>query len=213
MKIKSIALGSVVLAFSANIYAASITSTFASNNWAAGNMFNLTNISNKKVMLTGQFEGNFSTGHSGNIDVWYRLGSYVGNETSPLGWTLLGNTSFFSNGTNTATSFNINHSLILDPGQLIGLYIASSTSIRYTNGNQTISDGTLQLDLGIGRGAGTFSGEVYSPRQWNGSIYYDDVVVKASPPVGSVPIPAAIWLFGSGFIGLMGLARTKKHTA
>lgn len=30
------------------------------------------------------------------------------------------------------------------------------------------------------------------------------------PPVSAVPVPAAIWLFGSGLIGLIGLVRRKK---
>ena len=30
-------------------------------------------------------------------------------------------------------------------------------------------------------------------------------------PVSSVPVPAAVWLFGSGLLGLVGLAR-RKHT-
>ena len=28
--------------------------------------------------------------------------------------------------------------------------------------------------------------------------------------VGEVPVPAAVWLFGSGLIGLIGIARRKK---
>lgn len=43
-------------------------------------------------------------------------------------------------------------------------------------------------------------------------------VTSAIPPTGTidnvtvsaVPIPAAVWLFGSGFIGLVGIARRKK---
>lgn len=30
-------------------------------------------------------------------------------------------------------------------------------------------------------------------------------------PVSAVPVPAAVWLFGSGLIGLIGVARRKKH--
>jgi hypothetical protein len=31
-------------------------------------------------------------------------------------------------------------------------------------------------------------------------------------PVSVVPIPAAVWLFGSGLLGLTGLARKRKTT-
>ena len=30
------------------------------------------------------------------------------------------------------------------------------------------------------------------------------------PVVSAVPVPAAVWLFGSGLIGLIGIARRKK---
>ena len=29
-------------------------------------------------------------------------------------------------------------------------------------------------------------------------------------PVAAVPVPAAVWLFGSGLLGLVGIARRKK---
>ena len=35
--------------------------------------------------------------------------------------------------------------------------------------------------------------------------YIDDISFSA------IPLPAAVWLFGSGFIGLIGLARRKTH--
>jgi hypothetical protein len=38
----------------------------------------------------------------------------------------------------------------------------------------------------------------------NFKTYFDDTFVS------SVPIPAAVWLFGSGLIGLIGIARRKK---
>ena len=36
------------------------------------------------------------------------------------------------------------------------------------------------------------------------SIAYDNFTITA------VPVPAAVWLFGSGLIGLVGIARRKK---
>lgn len=34
--------------------------------------------------------------------------------------------------------------------------------------------------------------------------------VSSTPTVGEVPVPAAAWLFGSGLLGLIGIARRKK---
>jgi hypothetical protein len=40
-----------------------------------------------------------------------------------------------------------------------------------------------------------------------GSIFWDD----ASLEVSAVPVPAAVWLFGSGLLGLVGVARRKSR--
>ena len=39
-----------------------------------------------------------------------------------------------------------------------------------------------------------------------GALFWDD----ASLEVSAVPVPAAVWLFGSGLLGLVGVARRKK---
>ena len=38
---------------------------------------------------------------------------------------------------------------------------------------------------------------------------YVGASITITTPAGTVPVPAAIWLFGSGLIGLIGLARRK----
>lgn len=42
----------------------------------------------------------------------------------------------------------------------------------------------------------------------NGAVLQIDAV--ASNPPGEIPVPAAVWLFGSGLLGLVGVARRKK---
>ncbi len=37
------------------------------------------------------------------------------------------------------------------------------------------------------------------------------VALELGGTVNVVPVPAAVWLFGSGLIGLAGLARRKKY--
>ena len=46
------------------------------------------------------------------------------------------------------------------------------------------------------------------------NIVLNDPTIEPIPvpePFPSVPLPAAVWLFGSGLIGLTGIARRKKH--
>jgi hypothetical protein len=67
------------------------------------------------------------------------------------------------------------------------------------------------------------SGTWYEPIDWfvaapntniyniifaNGAVLQIDAV--ASNPPSEIPVPAAVWLFGSGLLGLVGVARRKK---
>jgi hypothetical protein len=40
------------------------------------------------------------------------------------------------------------------------------------------------------------------------NIFWDNISITAD--VAAVPVPAAVWLFGSGLLGLIGVARRKK---
>lgn len=51
-----------------------------------------------------------------------------------------------------------------------------------------------------------FAGDYFDPD--NASIYQGSMLVREA--VAVVPVPAAVWLFGSGLIGLLGVARRKK---
>jgi hypothetical protein len=50
----------------------------------------------------------------------------------------------------------------------------------------------------------------------DGRFYIDDIYledtdnINLNNPVSVIPIPAAVWLFGSGLLGLIGIARRKK---
>jgi len=44
-----------------------------------------------------------------------------------------------------------------------------------------------------------------------GDSDYDDMLVRAEFRSVEMPVPAAIWLFGSGLLGLIGIARRRKQ--
>ena len=56
---------------------------------------------------------------------------------------------------------------------------------------------TLALKVGCGAVAGCTA-----------DVFFDNVSFQAD--VSAVPVPAAVWLFGSGLLGLVGVARRKK---
>jgi hypothetical protein len=45
---------------------------------------------------------------------------------------------------------------------------------------------------------------------WDASVIFDGKAVSHVDAYGVVPVPAAVWLFGSGLLGLVGIARRKS---
>jgi len=202
-----------------------ITTTNAGGNNNGGAMFDLTDISAGPITLTGLFKGVFGGGAfstdpvtSGTVEVYYRIGSYTdsGAQSSLAGWTLLGSAAVSSTGDNTPISFDVANSLALASGETIGMfvYLDSSTlgGVKVTNasGPTTYSDAFVQLALGVSigdTGSTPLNGAgVFGNRIWNGSIDYQ---AGALP----VPLPGAVWLLGSGLLGLLGLRRRKVSQA
>lgn len=70
-----------------------------------------------------------------------------------------------------------------------------TATITTTLGPDVAGGVTLQLKSSCGAVAGCVS-----------DAYFDNV----SMTVNAIPVPAAVWLFGSGLIGLVGMARRKK---
>ena len=90
------------------------------------------------------------------------------------------------------------------PGPGIIAVIAAPTTSWQTftwsgvAGPVTTGGVTLQLNATCGADAGCFS-----------EFQLDNVTISADLP-NAVPVPAAVWLFGSGLVGLVGVARRKK---
>ena len=119
------------------------------------------------------------------LDVYVTPGTSQGNENDMSVWNLVGS----DDGTALAAGFNVPTDIVLQtPVALtagtwgVALVASHSTSHRYTNGdgtNQNYADGTLTIDLGSATNA-PFTGAIFSPRVWNGSICY-----SATGPIGT----------------------------
>lgn len=175
-----------------SVNAGFITTTFAGGNANEGVMFDL-EVLGPDILVTGA-DFNFEDLGSTTINVYTRLGSYVGFEGSSAGWTLVSSTFLASTnaeGTPTAVDFV---DFLLSSNTVYGLYFVSTNfdvDLSYTNGANTFSNSDVELTLGAGIN-NLFSG-TFSPRTWNGTLNYD---------VTSVSAPASLLLFGLGLAGL-----------
>jgi len=92
----------------------------------------------------------------------------------------------------------VSNSELLFGGPLFGTDNWQTDSITTTLGSNVDGGVTLQLKSSCGPVDGCIS-----------DAYFDNVRMLIEPPA-AVPVPAAVWLFGSGLLGLVGVARRKK---
>ena len=171
----------------------SITTMFAHDDRQFhGNMFDVTVINPLSIT---SFDMNMGWGNT-TVTVYYRNGTYVGSETNPAAWTVLGGASVTSEGPNNRTAVPVS-SPVLQPGTY-GFYVAvtptfnisDSTDMYYTSGARTISNADIEIRTGNGVG-GLFGDPaacqdpsrgypnnpcLFPDRTWNGTIYYDTAV-------------------------------------
>jgi len=72
--------------------------------------------------------------------------------------------------------------LVLQPGEIHGIAMGGpgGPAWRYTNGtgaNQTYNNGALELRAGSATNA-AFTAPLFTPRVWNGTVYYDIAPVE-----------------------------------
>jgi hypothetical protein len=167
-----------------------LTTTFAGGNGSAGNMFDITALSS--VTIT-HFDAHVATG-THTFEIWYRPGSYVGFETSNVGWTQLGTaTGVVAAGAGLPTPVPITFAVAIPAGQTYGFYVTSTTgTVTYTNGtavgNVFVQDANIQVKEGHG---GAYFNLLNNPRVFNGNVYYESGCGSATrTPVTATVTPA-----------------------
>jgi hypothetical protein len=177
-------------------HAGSITTTFAHNNFLNGNMFDLTTFGNS-LLITG-LDINVAFLDAGDtLQVYLKTGTYVGSETNSSAWSLVSSTPVNSaNATDTPTFVDVTD-FSLQANTTYGLYVTlPSGFLAYTNGANTFSNADLQLDLGVGKEYPFAS--TFSPRTWNGTVYYD--VQQTVPENDTVFGLLTIGALGAGLV-------------
>jgi len=179
--------------------AGEFTTTFDDNNGFAGNMFDITASGGEDVIING-FLGHLTPSFgSQTVEIWYKIGTYLGSEDDPTPWTLHETVIATDNG-NTGPGGNaittLVTPLVVPAGVTYGLfYFTDVANVDYTEtpGPTPLGDTFITLNLGIGKGTSTansFDGDNFFWRIWNGTIYYTtgsiDVTQTTGFPSGSV---------------------------
>jgi len=188
----------VAVAGAAN--ASSLSTLFTGGNSGSaggGNYFTVTvtnalNVTGFDVNTTAAAGTNFG------FEVYTVPTTHAGNELIPGNWTLVGTGTGVSAGLNLPSPVTLAAPFQLGTGA-VGMAIflrggPGSVSLSYTNGtgsNQNYSNSDLALALGTATNA-FFSPSVFTPRVWNGTVYYD-----------VVPEPASMAALGLGVLALI----------
>ncbi|MCC5787625.1 MAG: trypsin-like peptidase domain-containing protein, partial [Phycisphaerales bacterium] len=151
---------------------------FASNNGgsAGGAVYFDVEIAGVPLHVRG-LELNIGSSQSTEFDVsvYITTGTAVGNETNASAWTLVGEGWALGQGTDNRTRVILSDSFTLNANTSYGIAIvADGASHRYTNGDATNEVYTSSQMTITGGGATNvpFSGSVFSPRVFNGSLIY-----------------------------------------
>lgn len=178
------------------------------------------------ILIVGTGAGSTISGGSSLVSSQWLAGQFSlanpYNVTSVEGW--FGATT---DGTVTAAIYSDNGS---------GIPVSELFSQQFLLDNPSISNNTWDGAFGLSwsLGAGTYwlafevrsgdTGAGWMPggpegapnplpdyAHWNGSLWISqDSSVAYGMRINAVPIPAAVWLFGSGLLGLIGIARRRS---
>jgi hypothetical protein len=164
----------------------SMTTTFAGGNGFSGNMFDMT--TNTDLTISSiDIHSNGVAGGAVTVDVWYTVGTCVGNEMNAAVWTLLGTYTGTSAGFGNPTPIDMTgNGMTWLAGTSYGMYVdvtsyPTSGGVAYTNGLTSAGTVYSNADMTLTTWYGTrntdilgpFTQTVFQIRDWNGTIYYD----------------------------------------
>ncbi len=168
-----------------------ITTTFSGTNGQSGNMFDVTALAGS--IEIDSLDQIFGSAGTATFEVYYVAGGYAPNVNTASAWTLLGTTVQTVPAAGVPVRIPIG-GLVIPAGQTYGLYVTTATGpgVRYSTLTAPViySNADIQLDLGVGKGYPF--GATFTPRGWNGTLYYSAAgCVSERVPVTAAFLPAA----------------------
>lgn len=181
-----------------------ITTTFASNNGGSTdwvNMFDVTVNPINGIAIT-RLDVNISSAANTafTIDVYTTTASttYVGSELVPANWTKVSSGAGIAVGRDMPTPVDVTDFLLPQGSTGFAVhYTGAGMAYSGTSGTppvQNYSNAEVSLQLGAST-AGFFTGTLFSPRAWNGTIYYT-CFLCAAPSTLKIGTPGLVRVAG-----------------
>jgi hypothetical protein len=191
---------SASLTYDTNVGATSSTLSVNIGNWfgATAYMHDITTVSITGNIINAQYLGDWGT----NINMPAHVQWDATGLINAIGYGLQVGDKLSGN----SLYRDYNHDHVYDPSELLTANLGSATPY---------SD-ALTIGLSIPQGyaplAATSASQGFTDGPFTGVVAYFDIGSGNSmyvTSVSAVPVPAAVWLFGSGLLGLIGVARRK----
>ena len=165
-----------------------LLTTLVGGNGNTGTMFDV--VAQSNIVVNG-FDVHLNGTLTTTIEVWYRTGSYVGFNTSNVGWTNLITTTVVGLGTGVLTPVPLTFSLPIAATQTVAFFVTPNggSGFNYTNGTVAsllASDANAQIFVG---NAGGYFSSTISGRSFNGRMKYS--VPGCTSPIIPVVLTSA----------------------
>jgi hypothetical protein len=204
MRLLQIALSlTLTVAATPAAHAGLITTLFASDNYgSAGGAVYFDVNAFSALTITG-LDVNTSWVTPFSLSIYTTPGTAFGKESDPSLWTLVASGSGTGAGDDHPSAVTLASPFGLSAGASYGfaLVLSGIQVHEYTNGNganQFYSNADLALSLGSATNV-PFGFVVFTPRVWNGTIYYTTG--------GAVPEPSTVLLLGAGLLSVAAARR------